>query len=264
MAALVGATGWALHEINRKRPWRGWIVIGLLTAATILVQAFAIISFPDYALPVILAGLLLWLAGFALLALQKWDRTRPAAYALLVAAVAVAPMVWSFATTFNPGASMGLPNAGPQVGGQSKPIAQADLSESQEVILEYLLANTDPEGYLLATTSSQSASPYIIATGRPVLTFGGFSGRDDVITVEQLQEMVESGELRYVLGDGSLQNQKPEIAAWVQQNCSVVPLPGLQNSMPQQGPGRGQQGSGQLYDCGASFVLQEIGNGYTQ
>jgi len=63
LAALVGATAWALHKINRQHPWRGWILIGLLTAATILVQAFAVISTPGYAAPIILTALLLWLAG---------------------------------------------------------------------------------------------------------------------------------------------------------------------------------------------------------
>lgn len=264
MAAMVGATAWALHKINLQRPWRGWILIGLLTAATILVQAFAVVSFPGYALPIILASFLLWLVGFALLALQQWGRTRKAAYALLIAAVAVAPLIWSFATTLNPYASMGLPNAGPILDGAPRPMKSAGLSETQEIMLDHLLANTDPDDYLVATASSGTASPFILATGRPVLTFGGFSGRDNVISVEQLAEMVAAGEIRFVISDGSLQQQKPEIAAWVQHNCSIVSLPGVSADVRLPGPGSGDQGpgqTGQLYDCDASMVMQEAFNG---
>jgi len=263
MAALVGATAWALHKINRQRPWRGWILIGLLTAATILVQAFAVISFLDYALPVILSSFLLWLVGFALLALKQWDRARKVAYALLVAAVAVAPLVWSFATTLNPYASMGLPNAGPNVDGP-RPMKSTELSETQEIMLDYLLANTDQDDYLVGAASSGTASPFILATGRPVLTFGGFSGRDNVISVEQLAEMVTAGEIRFVISDGSLQQQKPEIASWVRHNCSIVSLPGVPADVRQPGPGSGPQGpgqAGQLYDCDSSLVMQEAFNG---
>jgi 4-amino-4-deoxy-L-arabinose transferase-like glycosyltransferase len=267
LAALVGATAWALHTINRKHPWRGWILIGLLTSATILVQAFAVISTPAYAAAIILTAFLLWMLGFALLALQKWDRTRQVAYALLIASLAVAPMIWSFATTFNPNASAGLPNAGPELNSAARRGGSSDLSQAQEIILEYLLANTNPDEYLVAAASSHTASPFILATGQPVLTLGGFSGRDDVVSVEQLAAMVAGGEIRFVISDGSLQQQKPEIAAWVQNNCSIVSLPGIAVERSQPIQGRLPQGPdqmGQLFDCGSSWVLQETADGYAQ
>lgn len=267
LAALVGATAWALHNINRQHPWRGWILIGLLTGATILVQAFAVIGTPGYAAPIILTAMLLWLVGFALLALQKWDRTRQVAYALLIASLAVGPMVWSFATTFNPNASAGLPNAGPEINGAARRGDTSELSQAQEIMLEYLLANTDPDEYLVAAASSHTASPFILATGQPVLTFGGFSGRDDVVSVEQLAAMAAEGEIRFVISDGSLQQQKPEIATWVQNNCSIVSLPGIIEDRSQPVQGRVPQGPdqlGQLYDCDPSWVLQEGTNGYAQ
>jgi 4-amino-4-deoxy-L-arabinose transferase-like glycosyltransferase len=262
LAALVGASAWALHKINSRYPWRGWILIGLLTAATILVQAFAVISFSGFAAPIILSALLLWLAGFGLLALQKWDRTSKFAYALLVAALAVGPAVWSFATTLNPNASAGLPNAGPAVDSANRRGGTSELSLTQETVLAYLLTNTDPDDYLVATTSSHTASPFILATGRAVLTFGGFSGGDDVITVEQLAEMVADEEIRFVIFDGSLQQRKPEIATWIQSNCSIVPLPGLttDRSRLPQGPDQ----TGQLFDCGSDRVLEETIDGHLQ
>ena len=134
-------------------------------------------------------------------------------------------------------------------------------------MLDYLLANTNPDGYLVATASSHTASPLILATGRPVLTFGGFTGRDDVISVEQLAEMVAAGEIRFVISDGSLQQQKPEIASWVQRNCTIVSLPGMPTSTLQPGQGRTPRDPGQtgmLLDCGSSWVLQEASDGHAQ
>jgi len=141
-----------------------------------------------------------------------------------------------------------------------------ELSAQQEILLEHLFANTDPDSYLLATTSSHSASPFILATGRPVLTFGGFTGRDDVISVEQLAAMVAGGELRFVLSDGSLQQQKPEIASWVQHNCSVVNLPGMTVNQPRSAQAMPQQDrqNMRLFDCSSHWALQEMNDGHAQ
>ncbi|MGD8815238.1 MAG: glycosyltransferase family 39 protein [Anaerolineales bacterium] len=267
MAALVGAAAWALHKLHKQRPWVGWILIGLLSAATLLVQAITLLSFPSYAAVIIPSSILLWLAGCILLAMQSWENARKVGYALMVAAVAIAPLVWSFATTLNTNPNTGLPNAGPASQDSPRPMQSGELSTDQEIILEYLLANTDADTYLMATTSSHSASPFILATGRPVLTFGGFNGRDDVISVEQLTEMVANRELRFVLADDSLQQQKPEIASWVQRNCSVVSLPGMLQNQPRMGQGIPPEQAGQssqLFDCGSSWVLQETGNDHTQ
>jgi 4-amino-4-deoxy-L-arabinose transferase-like glycosyltransferase len=95
------------------------------------------------------------------------------------------------------------------------------LDDYGQAVLDYTLANTDPDAYLLAATNARSAAPFILETGRPVLTFGGFTGRDDVIELDELIAMIESGELRYILG---IPQGKQEIARWMQSNCSVVDL----------------------------------------
>jgi 4-amino-4-deoxy-L-arabinose transferase-like glycosyltransferase len=131
---------------------------------------------------------------------------------------------------------------------------QSLLSPTQARILDYLLDNTNEGSYLVATLNARQASPYILTTERPVLTFGGFKGSDNVIDAEGLAEMVAEGELRFVLGDSNLNRQKPDIAKWLQRNCSVVNLPGLggaQMTLPGN-LGSDKQGEpGMLYDCGA-------------
>ncbi|MDP2858679.1 MAG: hypothetical protein Q8P50_11975, partial [Bacillota bacterium] len=50
-------------------------------------------------------------------------------------------------------------------------------------------------------------------------------GLDNVVDVERLAKMTADGELRFVLGGPQLQGQKPEIAAWLAENCTIVPPP---------------------------------------
>ncbi|HWQ45434.1 MAG TPA: hypothetical protein VN376_01135, partial [Longilinea sp.] len=96
---------------------------------------------------------------------------------------------------------------------------------------------------------ANTSAPLILATGRDVLPMGGFTGSDPVVTVDTLQAMVESGEIRYILGIRSYQNQA--ITNWVTQNCSPVD-PSLwtsSNSATQTGPTQGRNTGSDLYDC---------------
>jgi signal recognition particle GTPase len=69
-------------------------------------------------------------------------------------------------------------------------------------LVEYLTAHQDGAKYLVAAVGSQSTAPIILATGKAVVTIGGFNGSDPAPTVAQLAAMVERGELRYVLIGG--------------------------------------------------------------
>lgn len=44
-----------------------------------------------------------------------------------------------------------------------------------------------------------SASPIILATGKPVMALGGFSGSDNVLSLTQLQQDIADGTVRYFL-----------------------------------------------------------------
>jgi 4-amino-4-deoxy-L-arabinose transferase-like glycosyltransferase len=74
--------------------------------------------------------------------------------------------------------------------------------------------------YLVAVPSSGTGAPMVLATGRPVLYMGGFSGSDPVVDAQGLAEMVADGELRYVLY-GS-EGRGNGILVWLKQNCTVV------------------------------------------
>jgi len=92
-------------------------------------------------------------------------------------------------------------------------------------LIAYLRANQGSAKYLVAATGSQATAGIIIATGEPVVTIGGFNGGDPAPTVDELAELVESGQLKYVLLGG--QGGGPgggasEISAWVQEHGTAV------------------------------------------
>jgi 4-amino-4-deoxy-L-arabinose transferase-like glycosyltransferase len=92
-------------------------------------------------------------------------------------------------------------------------------SISSEAIA-YLEAHQGTATYLVAATGSQTTASIILATGRPVVTIGGFSGNDPAPTVSELAAMVRTGQLKYVLlsgttGGGGPGSASTDLSAWV-------------------------------------------------
>ena len=237
LAAIFAMTFWALWQLIQQRKALTLGILSLLAGGTIFFQA-GVLRGQTSAAPwaVGIAALLLGLG--LLLAAAARTRVRLAAFGLTLTLVAVlvAPGVWSALTTFNPTPNAGLPYSGPA---QENAIGQQNGEGVHPLLLNYLLENAPTEGYLLATLNANQAAPFILATGRPVFTFGGFGGMDEIVDASGLAEMVAAGELRFVLPQGLEQRQ--EIFAWLQQNCSVVQLG--------EPVGPRQQGI-TLFDCG--------------
>jgi 4-amino-4-deoxy-L-arabinose transferase-like glycosyltransferase len=257
LAALVGATAWALGRVSERRRWLGWMLLALLAGVTLAFQMVTLGNYPDYGLWIVPIAILLFVLGLGILALTAW-RARfwlgKAMVTLTLMAAMVAPLAWSGLTALNTRPNVALPRSGPDTGQAGRQNTSDILSPPQEAILDYLLANTDPDSYLLATLNAREAAPYILDTLRPVLTFGGFSGSDNVVDVDQLAQMVADGELRFILGDEGLARQKPEIAAWLRNTCTTVNIPGatqpkLASDQPFRPVGPGQ--ANVLYDCGS-------------
>lgn len=96
---------------------------------------------------------------------------------------------------------------------------------SDEVIA-YLQQHQGGAKYLLAASGSQTTASVIIATGEPVVTIGGFGGSDPAPTVAQLAQMVQDGELKYVLvssgGMGRGGASASALNAWVTAHGKAV------------------------------------------
>ena len=123
------------------------------------------------------------------------------------------------------------------------------LSASERELYDYVSAHRDGASYLMAVSSWNEASPYILSTGQEVMPMGGFSGSVPEPTLARVKELVSSGQLRFFLlggsggaaggGSGGGGTTAQTIASWVQNACRTVPA--------------GDYGSGAetLYVCGS-------------
>ena len=57
--------------------------------------------------------------------------------------------------------------------------------------------------WVAATGSSNSAAPIALATGKPVMALGGFTGSDPAMTLARFQRLVAAGRIHYYLGSGN-------------------------------------------------------------
>ncbi len=268
LAALVGAGFWGLEQILRRSSRLGWALAMLLTGLTLAFELFILKAYPLYAWIGALPMLGLWLAGLAHLAFPARVPAQ-AGLALLLASLLAAPLLWSGVNVFsasggavtrrigplsgvflsfmaNNSNPSGPPNSQPQ--GQPGPVnPPSQLRQPGEVLnplgldVNELLANTSPGGYLFAAARAQEAAPYILSTGRPVLSFGGFSGGDNIVSPERLARLVADGQLRYVWVDSQLGQTKPQLGSWVTRSCRPVQRSAAGTNANNQ--------PGQLYDC---------------
>ncbi|HET9979390.1 MAG TPA: glycosyltransferase family 39 protein [Ktedonobacterales bacterium] len=154
-----------------------------------------------------------------------------------------------------PGAGIGF--GGPGIngtgGGNSAAPANAGGQTLQvnQQLLAYLEAHRGAATYLFATSSSQTAAPYIIASGEPVMALGGFNGSDQILSLSQLQALVQAGTVRYFLldgggfggpGGGGAGGGNAQLTQWVASSCTQVPASAYGGS------GTG----GALYACGSA------------
>jgi 4-amino-4-deoxy-L-arabinose transferase-like glycosyltransferase len=196
-------------------------------------------------------------------------RIRPfqqAAFASLLAAILVIPFAWTMQTAVRNNPDVNLPAAyagnsrgGPGRGGfgpagfpgaglnpGSFGIGFASPSFANNAMIAYLQANTQNQEYLVAVQSANQGAPLVLATGRPVLYMGGFSGSDPVIDSQGLANLVSEGRLRYVLGGRGGRGNNGSINSWVTSNCIPVQT-GSQKGGPAQF--RGGSFGDALYDC---------------
>ncbi len=204
-----------------------------LSALTLAFQTFALSQYGLNPAWMLLPWALLGL-GMAL----RHNRTRMCA--LTLAALLALPAWWSVKTvTTTPDSH--LPTA---YLGEAEPdsLRKAPAPDGYTApLVDFLQNHTQGVRYLAAVPSSQQGAALVLATGRPVLYTGGFSGQDEVVTAADLQAMVARGELRYVLYGGQRRG-KPEIAAWLEVSCQ--PVEGV--PIGRGGPNEGMR----LYACG--------------
>jgi 4-amino-4-deoxy-L-arabinose transferase-like glycosyltransferase len=101
-----------------------------------------------------------------------------------------------------PPGGLGFPGAGAGGGSAAGAGGPGESGVANKRLIDYLEAHRDGAKYLVAADSSMTAAPLILATHQLVITVGGFSGQDPAPTATQLEQLVSSGQLRYVYGFG--------------------------------------------------------------
>ncbi len=136
-------------------------------------------------------------------------------------------------------------NAMPQTGSQSP--SGTDIGTAQdgarsgmgggmgnnlnEALLNYVTKNNTGETFLFGTTNANSASSYIIETGKAVMAMGGFSGEDPALTVEKLQKMVENNEIKFFyISDNGSGRGSSDVLTWIKENSTEIPATEWQGS----------------------------------
>jgi len=258
IAALVGAGLVAMWDDYRRPGWRGWL-LPLALVVTAAVEGLILAPFPDWSrwLTPLVLGLCLASAGLLIL---FRGRTLPGTnqhavhitqYAVVIGLLAllIAPTVWALIPVWH-GGDPGLPFAGPELLEKgSRRSGPPDVSR----LVDYLLANRGEAVFLVATIRASEAAPIILATGEPVMALGGFTGRDQILSVDDLENWVAAGAVRFFLVPPRSDSQR-DLVAWITTNCRVVPTEEWQAraSGPRSPQNRRPGGMPQLFDCGAS------------
>ncbi|QAT50807.1 glycosyltransferase family 39 protein [Caproiciproducens sp. NJN-50] len=260
LAALAGIGATELWRLYRSGGPSGYLLPASFVS-TAAVQAVMLQSYSGYSK--ILIPLICVAAGIpaVFLLLLRFFKKNPGGKLALACVVVgfagllIAPAVWTGYSALWGNINSSIPSAGPsaeetsmfgQAGGNRDMPSDGDRTESGNVetgrqdggnfgnrsgtssdsaLITFLEKNNTGEKYLLAVSSASEAEPIILATGKPVMAVGGFSGTNRSLTVEKLEQMVKSGELKYYMvgGRGGMGgNSSDEVTQWVEQHGTAV------------------------------------------
>ncbi len=212
---LVVLAGIGAARVLRAGP--PWIALGLLLVAlweSILASRGAGAEWQPR------IALTLWPGvGLAtVLLLIFWTKEKRSRLPALIGVVfLLGPSVfWCAVTTRHRSVSM-APFAGPKL---AEPRSILGIEEPfQPGFVEFLQKERGRAKYLIAVGSVRQASQLIMKTRQPVMTCGGFLGRDPILTPESLDGYVKRGEVRFFFVDLDAQ---PALAQWVQNHGKPV------------------------------------------
>jgi 4-amino-4-deoxy-L-arabinose transferase-like glycosyltransferase len=293
IAALVGIGLVMMWQDYRRNGWKGWL-LPLALAVTIVEQVYILSAYPTWGSWMIPLLVVLGVLGVGTLVVARLlphlrlseisgssnkGRLLMASVGIGMLALLIGPMVWG-AIPVLAHTQGDVLSAGPQGGGDFGGFGgrNAANSNANAKLISYLEANQGNAKFLVAVPSSQgNTDQLIIATNKPVMSLGGFSGSDPILTTSQLAAMVKNGTVRFfLLNGGSKQQlqssqlsrktqqqgsfvggfgQQSTLTSWVAQNCKTVPTSLWQSSSSTNTGGFGFGGRGgaqQLYDCASA------------
>jgi 4-amino-4-deoxy-L-arabinose transferase-like glycosyltransferase len=275
LAMLVGISALGLYE-----SWSSGKVCGGLLIAAVAITGVIQLLFLSYSQPWSDTCLIILIPAVVifsiLLAVMKLRNTGDTGHGRTIAAAAIAILflattIWAF-TPLVYGDGGNLPVAGPQQnrgsGGMGNPFP--GTGDSTSPLAEYLLSHRNGETWIVAVSSSMGeGANLIIKTGEPVMSLGGFSGSDQILTVDSLKDLIDKGKIRYFLGSesgggGGMGGGNSGIFTWVSGHCTEIPAAdwgGSSGDIPPQGtlPVFGNTTARILAGSGTSFAGSSSG-----
>lgn len=218
IAALsaVGLSAWSDDFLARKRT--AW----LLPLAVFLTFALTVFLLGYYRetgwllIPLGLLGLLSLLSFLLPLSNPRFPFTARAA--IVLATLLLVPFYWSLTPALF-GGDVILPHANPDLvhwGGQR------DAISKYETVASFLKKQHNGETFLAGAENAVISAPLQLLTKQPMLAFGGFTGLDPILSVEELARLVAGGQVRFFLVENHATNDS-DYALWVTGNCDLVP-----------------------------------------
>lgn len=205
----------------------------LLMLTALPVQIY-LISQSGYATWLIPALLILGTLAFILIVFPVNKITTVFGKTALIISLFLAPLIWSGYTTLYGNTASAIFIGGPGVGSGGAGLGGGNMFGGENTdtqMLSYLKENYAGEKYFLVVSSQQQATNYILNENiTNVMALGGFSGRDQAISLADFQNKVNQGEIRFVLingqndtrDGGGMFNANEEITSLVSSNCKKV------------------------------------------
>lgn len=302
--ALVGIGLIVMWRDYRSSNWRGWLlpVALFITGVAQLYLLHSYPSYERWLSPIIITLTALAVLTLIFFRLKQQSRltVSPSRFAYIAAgtgllALLIAPTLWAgYSVIHNTESS--FPTAGPnaqgniagffggtnfaarngstrtngrntanrQQGGGNFAGFDSGSTQSNAALIAYLEANQGHAKYLLATASANTADSIILATNKPVMAMGGFGGNDPILTLSNLQSMIQNGTVRFFLinaprtaqnqgrGTGFFggSRQNGSLTSWISNHCSIVPSNQWQAT--KQFTNNNQNGATRLYDCAST------------
>ncbi|MEQ0559141.1 glycosyltransferase family 39 protein [Amycolatopsis sp. NEAU-NG30] len=223
----------ATVAISTRELWRGRanfaarVVLAVMLAVTVVWSFLLLARVPQWQ-PWIRYTLLALGAAVVLTLLFGTARLRrlgPAVAVLGLCAAMLGTTSFTLATAAKAHTGGG-PTSGPSVAKGHSP----GIGTGQPSAALIGLLRTTTTKWAAAQTSAMQAAGLALASGRPVLAIGGFSGNDPAPTLTQFQEYVTDGDVRYYVAGGrggfGGRRDSGEIQSWVERHFAPVAVGG--------------------------------------
>ena len=261
IAALVGIGLTAMWEFYKENGWKSWLLpvaFSINGAVEILILSYNYGKSSGYKITILATAVVSFISSIILAIVNfsksKWSTLEninqedyrnnykfnkstilnKILVSVALIGILIPPTVWSFTPMFYK-MDATSPSAGLELSSNRQRESSGMINDSK--LIKFLEANKTNEKYLVAVPSALNyASDLIVKTGEPVMTIGGFSGFDKIITVDDFKQLVASGAIRYAIvkeGAGSesfnVGNPNHPLTDWIKENGKRVNINEWQN-----------------------------------